>query len=266
MIKRDIPLKTVVEIAHMKKPAKVVETMLSSLASRIIPGVTTAELDHYCAVVMKKSGVKSVIEGYRDFPGTICTSVNNVAVHGLPNAYRLKEGDLISVDIAVSYEGWCSDSAWTYSVGKPREESLRLLQATWQSLIRGIAYARAGNRLGDIGAAVADTAEQYDCSVLWDFVGHGIGRSLHEEPRVLNFGEPKTGMKIVPGMVFTIEPILTLGKPGTKKTENGWSFITEDGAKCAQFEQTVAVFENRTELLTFSQHNIRKHIDFPPFF
>ena len=266
MLLPEVPLKTVIDVARIRRACRIVETILAELPSLMIPGVSTKRIDSFCSARISKNRVDSAIKGYKDFPGNVCISVNNVAAHGVPDSYTLCEGDVVSVDIAVMTDGWYGDGAWTYVVGKPKKDVIRLLKATWQAVAEGIDNARPGKRFGDIGYAIQERAASFGCSVLGDFVGHGIGKELHEEPKVLNFGDKNTGMIIVPGMVFTIEPIITLGAAEVKHLGNNWSFITADGSVSAQFEHTVAVFKERTEILTFSQNDIRKHVDFPPYF
>lgn len=262
----EIPLKTVVDIARMRRASRIVETIFSKLKNIIIPGKTTVDIERFCNELMKKSGVQSGLLGFKNFPHTICTSINNVAAHGLPGEQVLQNGDIISIDIVVNADGWFGDGAWTYVVGTPNRDLVRLVKATWQAVVKGIMYARPGNRLGDIGEIIQETSRRFGCSVLGDFVGHGIGKKMHEEPKIPHFGKKNTGLVIVPGMVFTIEPILTLGTPRVNKLGDGWAYITSDGSPSAQFEHTIAIFKNRTEILTFSQNDIKKYVDFPPFF
>jgi len=206
------------------------------------------------------------MKGYKGYPASICTSVNNVAAHGVPGSYELQPGDLISVDISAQIEGWHGDGAWTYVVGEALPDSRRLLKAAWQATMSGIEAAKAGARLGDVGAAIEESARRYGCSVLDKFVGHGIGLGMHEEPMVLNFGKRGTGQPIVPGMVLTIEPIVCLGIPEAHVLGDGWSIVTDDNSLCAQYEHTVAVFSDKTEVLTFSAGNKIRNGDLPPYF
>ena len=200
------------------------------------------------------------------FPGTICASVNNVAAHGIPTAAQLEEGDVLTLDITVSVNGWHGDAAWTFLVGGGGPDARRLLRAAWAANLAGIRAARAGGRLGDVGEAVQEAARRHGCSVIEDYVGHGIGRVMHEDPMVPNFGQHDTGTRIVPGMVFTVEPMLNLGSQATHVSSDGWTLVTTDGSLSAQFEHTVAVFRDYTEVLTFEHGDIFASLDFPPYF
>lgn len=230
----------------------------------IAVGVTTGELDREAGAWLAGRGAVPALRGYRGFPGCICTSVNNVAAHGIPSNRKLEDGDLVSLDITVSVNGWHGDAAWTFLVGSGTPDSRRLLRAAWTASLSGIGAARAGNRIGDVGAAIQSTARKFGCSVIEDYVGHGIGRAMHEDPMVLNFGAADTGMRIVPGMVFTVEPMLNLGARDAHVSTDGWTLVTTDGSLSAQFEHTVAVFRDYTEVLTYSRGDIFASIDFPP--
>lgn len=260
-----IQLKTSGEVARIRRAARLVETILALLPRRIRPGVSTHELDAFCEAVMRRTGASPTLKGYRGFPGSICASVNSVAAHGVPDSVPLRHGDVLTVDITLSLNGWHADAAWTYSVGEPSREIVRLLQSAWQATLAGIRSARAGARLGDVGHAVYSAAVRHGCTVIDDFAGHGIGRAMHEEPVVLHVGSPGTGRPIVPGMVLTIEPILTLGTRQTRILDDGWSIATVDGRPAAQFEHTIAVFAGRTEILTATKSGLAVHLDFPPF-
>jgi len=206
------------------------------------------------------------MKGYRGYPASICTSVNNVAAHGVPGNYILRDGDLVSIDISAQIEGWHGDGAWTYVVGEASPDARRLLKAAWQTTMAGIRAVRAGARLGDVGAAIKETARRYGCVVLDKFVGHGIGQGMHEEPLVLNFGRRGTGQPIVPGMVLTVEPILCLGKPEAHLLGDGWSIVTDDNSFCAQFEHTIAIFSDKTEILTFATGEPKTEGEMPPYY
>jgi methionyl aminopeptidase len=262
----DIPLKTSIDVARIRRASRTAESVLKALHGLLRPGMSTMQVDGICADLIDTSGCTPALRGYRGFTGCICTSVNAVAAHGVPGAEVLREGDIVTIDLTVEYDGWYSDAAWTYVIGSASPEARRLVKTAWQSLLAGILAARAGGRIGDIGAAVKRTAERNGCAVLEDFAGHGIGRSMHEEPVVLHTGTPGMGMPIVPGMVFTIEPVLCLGTPEYRLLEDGWSCRTSDGSLAAQFEHTIAVFRDRTEILTSSHGNIRRCLDFPPVF
>ncbi len=259
-----IPLKTSPEVDKIRKSCQLAERILKDLVCRVAPGVTPHNLDRLAAEMMKKSGARSAVVG--GFPGAICVSVNETAVHGIPSSLPLKEGDLLTLDLSLSLDGWCGDVAWCCLVGRGNDDTRRLLKAAWRASLAGIAAARAGGRLGDIGYAVNQEAEAHRCRIIEECVGHGIGTSLHEEPVVPNTGMPGAGTRIVPGMVFTIEPVLSLGSSAVSRAADGWSMVTRDGSLTAQFEHTVAVFRDFIEVLTFPTVTGRDHLDFPPSF
>jgi len=261
-----IPLKTSLEVARMKKAGKIAEGILRDAAAIVNPGISTGAIDDFCRKKIAEYGAVSSLLNYKEYPAVSCVSVNNVAAHGLPGDYILVDGDIVSIDISLNYNGWHGDSAWTFNVGKGSPDIRRLTKAAWKATMAGISQASAGGRMGDIGAAIETVAASLGCRILEKFVGHGIGINLHEEPMVLNTGKAGTGIPIVPGMVFTIEPILSLGKADVKVLDDGWSIVTRDGSFCAQYEHTVAIFSNRTEVLTYSGNSLKKHLDFPPFF
>jgi len=260
----EVSLKTSIDVARIRRSCRVAEDCLRFLAAQIRAGVTTEELDHAAGIYLEKHNAGAALRGYRGFPGCICTSVNNVAAHGIPTNRALEDGDLLSLDITVNVDGWFGDAAWSFIVGKGNPDARRLLKAAWRASLSGVKAARAGNRIGDIGSAIQKTARGFGCSVIEDYVGHGIGRAMHEDPMVLNFGTADTGMKIVPGMVFTVEPMLNLGGRGVHVTGDGWTLVTTDGSLSAQFEHTVAVFRDYTEVLTYSRGDIFDSLDFPP--
>ena len=259
-----ISFKTSVDVARIRRACRVAERCLHYLAPCVRPGITTAELDHLAATFLQENAAQSALRGYRGFPGTICTSVNNVAAHGIPSNRKLEKGDVLSVDITAAVNDWHGDAAWTFLVGEAHPDGRRVLRAAWQATLAGIAAAAAGNRLGDVGAAIQEAARRQGCSVIEDYVGHGIGRAMHEEPMIPNFGSPGTGMRIRAGMVFTIEPMVTLGAGDVHVSTDGWTLVTRDGSLSAQFEHTVAVFRDYTEVLTFSRGTPLDFPDSPP--
>ncbi len=263
---KNIPLKTSLDVLRIKKPSMIASGLLKELYGFIKPGITTAEIDRFSIDYIKKNKAESALHGYKGFPGNVCISVNNVAAHGIGGNYKLCDGDILTVDTTVGYNGWYGDAAWTYIAGNSSHNTRRLIKGAWKSLLAGIDAARAGSRFGDIGYAVSRAAEHYGCRILEDFAGHGIGRDIHEDPVVLNCGEKGCGMPVVPGMVFTIEPILTLGETEVIFLDDKWSIVTRDSSLTAQFECTLAVFGNRTEILTNNGINFQNHIDFPPMF
>ncbi len=261
-----INLKTSVDVARIRRACRAAEGCLRFLAGKIRPGITTLYLDKLAGELLAKSGAEPALRGYRGFPGCICASVNNVAAHGVPTDAVLEEGDVLTLDTTVRVGGWHGDAAWTFLVGEPGPDARRLVKAAWGACLAGIQAARAGGWLGDVGEAIQESARKLGCSVIEDYVGHGIGRALHEDPMVPNFGQRETGTRIVPGMVFTIEPMLTLGGGAAHVSSDGWTLVTSDGSLSAQFEHTVAVFRDSTEVLTYTHGDIFASLDFPPAF
>ncbi|HVP19974.1 MAG TPA: type I methionyl aminopeptidase [Spirochaetia bacterium] len=260
----EVSLKTSIDVARIRRACRVAEGCLRFLAGYVLPGVTTEALDALAARFLTTHKATSALRGYRGFPCCICTSVNNVAAHGIPSNRVLEDGDLVSLDITVNVDGWFGDAAWSFIVGAGSPDSRRLLRAAWKASVFGVMAAKAGNHFGDIGAAIQRAARDHGCSVIEDYVGHGIGRAMHEDPMVLNFGKAATGLRIVPGMVFTVEPMLNLGSREVHVSSDGWTLVTSDGSLSAQFEHTVAVFRDSTEVLTFSRGNLFDFPDLPP--
>jgi methionyl aminopeptidase len=238
------------EIAKMRKAGRVVAEMHARVREAIRPGVTTLALDGVAREVLERRGARSNFLGYHGFPAVICTSPNGMIVHGIPGRYRLEEGDIISIDCGAIVEGYHGDSAWTYPVGDISPEAAELLKVTEASLWAGLEQCRTGNRLSDIGHAVQTVAEAAGFSVVREYVGHGIGTAMHEEPQIPNYGEPGKGIKLKIGHVFAIEPMVNVGRPGTKVLDDGWSVITADGSLSAHFEHTVAVTDHGPDVLT----------------
>ena len=238
------------EIAKMRKAGRVVAEMHARIREAIRPGVTTAELDAVGREVLARRGARSNFLGYRGFPAVICTSPNDMIVHGIPGPYRLAEGDVISIDCGAIVEGYHGDSAWTYPVGDVSAEAEKLLRVTEASLWAAIEQTRPGNRLSDIGHAVQTVAEGAGFSVVREYVGHGIGTAMHEEPQIPNYGLPGKGIKLKVGHVFALEPMVNVGAKETQTLEDGWSVVTADGSLSAHFEHTVAVTPEGPEVLT----------------
>jgi methionyl aminopeptidase len=261
-----INLKTSVDVARIRRACRLAERCLRFLSGKVRPDVSTVRLDRLASEFLLQNGGQPALRGYRGFPACICASVNNVAAHGVPTPAPLEEGDVLTLDITVSVDGWHGDAAWTFLVGGGGPDARRLLRASWAASLAGVRAARAGGRLGDVGEAVQEAAHRHGCSVIEDYVGHGIGRAMHEDPMVPNFGQHDTGTRIVPGMVFTVEPMLNLGGQQTRVSSDGWTLVTTDGSLSAQFEHTVAVFRDYTEVLTYSQGDIFASTDFPPYF
>ena len=265
-MEKQVALKTSVDVARIRRACRVAERCLRLLKDQLKPGVTTAGLDRFAARFLEDNGAVSALKGYRGYPGSICTSVNNVAAHGVPSTQTLEDGDVITIDITVGVGGWFGDAAWTYIVGQGSPDARRILKGAWAAGLAGVAAAKAGERLGSVGWAVQEAARKLGCAVLEDYVGHGIGRAMHEDPIVPNFGQRNRGTRIVAGMTFTVEPIVSLGKPEARLSTDGWTLVTADGSLSAQFEHTVAIFRDYTEVLTFSDGDIGSYIDFPPYF
>jgi len=246
-----ITIKSVRELAYMSEAGRVVALTKKRLSEMIRPGVTTGELDRIADREIKRLGAKPSFKGYMGFPATICTSVNEEIVHGIPSDRRvIREGDVLSVDVGAVVSGFHADSAFTVGVGDTSDEAQRLIDATRESLRLGIAQANVGARIGDISAAVQGYAECMGYGVVRQYVGHGIGRVLHEEPQVPNYGVPGRGPLLRHGMTIAIEPMLNLGDWETEQLEDGWTVVTADGAISAHFEETIVIADNGTEVLT----------------
>jgi len=242
--------KSKVEIETMGRAGRVVASTLALLGELVKPGVTTAELDEAAEEHIRSEGGVPTFKGYRGFPASICASPNSMVVHGIPGPYTLRNGDLISVDVGVTLDGFVADSAYTFAVGEVDGDAKRLLEVCQAALAAGIQQARAGNHVQDISAAVQRTTEEAGFSVVRSLVGHGIGRSMHEEPQVPNFGEPGHGPLLQPGMTLAIEPMINAGAPDVWMAEDRWSISTNDGSLSAHFEHTVAVTDNGPLVLT----------------
>lgn len=249
-----IELKTSAEIDKMRRPAAIVAEILTTLRGMVRPGVTTGDLDRTAEKMIHNAGARSAFKNYRVgsavFPAVLCASVNEEIVHGIPSDRELVEGDIIGLDFGVEHGGYYGDSAYTVAVGTIDEESRRLLEVTESSLYAGIEQLRPGRRLGDVGAAVQERAEAEGYSVVRDFVGHGIGHRLHEEPQVPNFGTRGKGRAVKAGMVIAIEPMINMGVAGVRVLDDGWTAVTADGQRSAHFEHTVAVTDDGPEILT----------------
>jgi len=244
-------LKSPAELEKMRRAGAVVAQVLIEIADLVKPGATTADLDVFAQTRTKELGAKPAFKGYHGFPATLCVSVNEEVVHGIPSKKRiLKDGDIVGIDFGVILDGWFGDSARTFPVGKVSPEARKLLEITEKSLHLGIDQARAGNHLFDIGHAVQNFVESHGYSVVREFVGHGIGKSLHEDPQVPNFGIRGKGMLLKPGMVLAIEPMINAGKPEVRVLSDGWTAVTVDQALSAHFEHTVAITEQGPEILT----------------
>ena len=238
------------EIDTMRRAGVVVAETIAALREAVRPGVSTAELDAVAEREIRSRGVVPSFLGYRGFPATICTSVNNEIVHGIPGSRRLAEGDLVKLDVGAIVEGFHADSAVTVPVGEAGPEASKLIETTERALWAGLATARVGSRLGDIGAAVQTVAEGAGFSVVREYVGHGIGRALHEEPPVPNYGVSGKGYRLSEGLVVAIEPMVNIGGYQTRLLDDGWTVVTQDGTLSAHFEHTVAVTPRGPWVLT----------------
>ena len=247
-----IQLKSAREIEIMAEGGRILGATVAMLEREVRPGMSTADLDALAEEFIRgHDGAVPAFKGLYGFPGSVCTSINHEIVHGIPSKKRiLRDGDIVSIDVGVGYRGYFTDSAITVPVGKVDAEAERLLAVTQSSLAAGIAAAKAGAHIGDIGAAVQAVVEHAGFSVVRDLVGHGIGAEFHEEPQVPNYGKPRRGVKLVPGLTLAIEPMVNAGGPATRTLPDKWTIVTVDGSRSAHFEHTVAITENGPRVLT----------------
>lgn len=245
-----IILKTEEQIEKMHEAGKLLASVHRELRKRVVPGVTTMELDKFVEEYLIERGAYPEQKGYQGFPYSICASVNDEICHGFPRDEVLKNGDIITIDMVVNLDGYLADSAWSYGVGEISEEKQNLLKVTKEALYKGIDAVKVGNRLGDIGHAIQSHVEPLGYSVVRDFIGHGIGRNMHEDPQVLHYGKPGRGIRLMEGMVFTIEPMINTGRYEVKLDDNGWTARTIDGGLSAQYEHTLALTKDGVIILT----------------
>src|SRR5216684_1713843 len=238
------------EIEKMRASGRLVGQVLRELGAMVEPGLTTIEVDATAEKLIRDAGAYPTFKGYNGFPFSICASVNEQVVHGFPSSYELQEGDIFSIDVGVTLDGFVGDTATTIPVGTASEDRLKLIRVTEECLELAIEQCRVGNHVGDIGAVVQAHAEAHGYSVVRDYVGHGIGRRMHEDPQIPNYGKPGKGPKIKKGYVFAIEPMINLGSQHTKTLEDGWTVVTVDGQPSAHVEHTLAVTEAGPEILT----------------
>jgi methionyl aminopeptidase len=241
------------EIERMARAGEVVAETLALVGEHIRPGVTTKDLDELADEFIRSRGGIPTFKGYRGYPASICASPNSMVVHGIPGPYALRDGDLLSVDVGVTLDGFVADSAYTFAVGEITDEAERLLEAGQAALAAGIEQCRAGNRLSDISHAVQVATEREGFSVVRSLVGHGVGRSMHEEPQIPNYGEPGRGPLLAAGMTFAIEPMITAGGPDVVLHDDEWSISTADGSLAAHFEHTVAITADEPQILTVAR-------------
>lgn len=245
-----IVCKSAAEIEKMRAANQVVSDVLAELAAMVAPGVTTADLDEAAERLVRAAGAQPAFKGYRGYPATLCASVNEQVVHGIPANRKLRDGDIISLDMGVKLNGFFGDSAITVPVGRVSDEVMQLLRVTQEALDKGIEQVRPGGRISDIGHAIQQHVESNGFSVVREFVGHGIGAALHEEPQIANYGDPGRGPRLAEGMVLAIEPMVNMGRPAVKVLADGWTAVTRDGSLSAHFEHTVAVTKDGSSVLT----------------
>jgi len=258
-----IPIKNADEIRRMRKACRIAANVLDQLAALVKPGVTTYDLDHACKDLIAGYGAVSACYNYPNghlrFPSYVCISTNEEVVHGIGSLKRiLNEGDIVSLDVSLVYDGFVGDNTRTVRVGKVSDEVDRLLNVTEQSLQLGIAQARAGNRVGDISHAIQQYVEAHGFSIVREFVGHGVGADMHEEPQIPNYGRPHSGPRLRAGMTLALEPMVNLGRPGVAIAEDGWTVYTKDRKPSAHFEHTVLVTDTGAEILTIPEKELSK--------
>jgi methionyl aminopeptidase len=249
---RDAQLHGPEAFAAMRKVGKLTAEILDYITPHVVPGVTTGEIDRLCYDYHFAHGAVPAPLNYRGFPKSICTSINHVVCHGIPGERVLADGDIVNIDVSPILDGWYGDSSRTYFVGDVKLKARRLVEVTYEALMRGIAAVKPGATLGDVGHAIQSYAEANRFSVVRDFCGHGIGRIFHQPPNVMHFGEAGQGMVLEEGMIFTIEPMINAGRPETKVLEDGWTAVTRDKSLSAQFEHTVGVTASGVEIFTLS--------------
>jgi methionyl aminopeptidase len=253
-----IVCRSAAELERMREAGRLVGEVLTELAAQVAPGISTADLDALAEKRITQAGATPAFKGYHGYPASICASINDEVIHGIPSGRRvLREGDIISIDVGAALGGYFGDSAVTLAVGQVSEEAATLLRVTEEALYKAIERARPGNRISDIGHAVQHHVEAYGFAVVREFVGHGIGQRMHEEPQVPNYGEPGRGPRLSEGMVLAIEPMVNAGKPAVKVLGDGWTAVTRDGSLSAHFEHTVAVTAGEPWILTSREVAVR---------
>ena len=245
-----IRLKSAAEIAKMKKSCEIIRDLLLFMEEKVRPGITTKKLDEFAYDYIKRKGATPSFLGYGGFPGSICASIDEVVVHGIPSSRRLEEGQIIGIDVGAILGGWQSDAARTFIVGDTTPEKKKLVEVTKESFFKGVEQFKLGNRLGDISHAIQEYAEGHGFGVVRAMVGHGIGREMHEDPSVPNYGKLGTGMRLKAGTVLCIEPMITMGSWKVNVLRDGWTAVTVDGKPAAHYENTVVVREDGVEILT----------------
>jgi len=249
------------DFAGMRRAGRVAAECLDMIGAHVVPGVTTGEIDQLIEGWVREVGATSATIGYRGYQHASCISVNHVVCHGIPGPKVLKDGDILNIDVTVIVDGWFGDSSRMYVAGRPSRKAARLIEVTHEALMRGVAAAKPGATTGDIGAAIQKYAEAERCSVVRDFCGHGLGDVFHDKPNILHYGNAGEGLTLAPGMVFTIEPMINLGRPHVKILKDGWTAVTRDRSLSAQFEHTVGITEQGCEVFTYSPAGLHK----PPY-
>lgn len=245
-----ISIKSQRELQLMKEAGRIVGLVHKKMAEVVRPGISTLELDRIAEEVIRSNGATPSFKGYQGFPGSICTSINNMLVHGIPDHRILHDGDIISIDVGACYKGYHGDSAWTYAVGNVSDEHLKLMQVTRDSLFEGLKQVKAGNKVGDIAHAIQTYVESYGYSLPIEYTGHGVGKHLHEDPAVPNVGRPHTLETLKAGMCIAVEPMVFMGKPHCRTLTDGWGVVSKDGSWAAHYEHTVIVTEDGYEITT----------------
>lgn len=253
-----IPIKSPAEIEKMRAAGDLAARILNAVADRIAPGVTTGELDAYAGELIAGAGAKSAFLGYHKYPGQLCISLNEEVVHGIGGPRRINYGDIVSLDCGVNLNGWIGDNAVTIPVGIVNPDVERLLHVTEESLVRALPFATAGRRLGDLCFAIEDYVTSHGFSIVREFVGHGVGRKLHEEPQVPNYGRKGSGPKLKAGMTLAIEPMVNMGRADVRILEDKWTVVTKDGLPSAHFEHTILVTNEAPEVLTWRRKTLLK--------
>ena len=258
---RRITIHTPEDFAGMRAAGRLAAETLDMIAPHVVPGVSTGALDQICHDFMAERGAVPAPLNYRGFPKSICTSINHVVCHGIPGERKLEGGDVLNIDVTVILDGWHGDSSRMYVAGTPSTRARNLMEVTYEALMRGVAAVKPGHTTGHIGAAIQSYAERERCGVVRDFCGHGLGRVFHDRPNILHYGEPGDGVVLEPGMLFTIEPMINLGKPHVKILPDGWTAVTRDRELSAQFEHTVGVTETGCRVFTVSPMGFHR----PPY-
>lgn len=250
------------EVRAIKRSNQIVATILNELEAMIKPGIRTKELDEWAETRAREMGAIPAFKGYRDYPASLCTSINEEIVHGIPSSRSLREGDILSLDFGVLYEGYYGDAAATFPVGKITPQAKKLIQTAKEAFYKGLEQIKVGNRISDISHAIQSYVESQGFSVIRSFVGHGIGLSLHEEPQIPNFGLPGRGLKIKPGMVFALEPMIAMSDWNVEILDDNWTAITKDRSLSAHYEHTVAVTQEGAQILSLLDGGKRSSSDF----